>query len=295
MFAALAISPQALFGQLLLGLINGAFYALLSLGLAVIFGMLNIVNFAHGALYMMGAFCAYFLLNDFGLDYWYALALTPLIMGVVGALIERLLLKRIAGLDNLYGLLLTFGLALVIQGLFQNYYGSSGLPYAIPPALAGGRNLGFMFLPNYRAWAVAFSLFVCLATWFMIEKTKLGAYLRAATENPTLVRAFGINVPRMITLTYAFGVALAGLAGVLAAPINQVRPLMGADFIIVVFAVVVIGGMGSIMGSIVTGFVLGVVEGLTKVFYPEASNTVVFVIMAIVLLVRPAGLFGRVT
>jgi len=293
MFAALAISPQALFGQLLLGLINGAFYALLSLGLAVIFGMLNIVNFAHGALYMMGAFCAYFLLNDFGLDYWYALALTPLIMGVVGALIERLLLKRIAGLDNLYGLLLTFGLALVIQGLFQNYYGSSGLPYAIPPALAGGRNLGFMFLPNYRAWAVAFSLFVCLATWFMIEKTKLGAYLRAATENPTLVRAFGINVPRMITLTYAFGVALAGLAGVLAAPINQVRPLMGADFIIVVFAVVVIGGMGSIMGSIVTGFVLGVVEGLTKVFYPEASNTVVFVIMAIVLLIKPAGLFGR--
>jgi branched-chain amino acid transport system permease protein len=293
MFAALAISPQALFGQLLLGLINGAFYALLSLGLAVIFGMLNIVNFAHGALYMMGAFCAYFLLNDFGLDYWYAIVLTPLIMGVVGALIERLLLKRIAGLDNLYGLLLTFGLALVIQGLFQNYYGSSGLPYAIPPALAGGRNLGFMFLPNYRAWAVVFSLFVCLATWFMIEKTKLGAYLRAATENPTLVRAFGINVPRMITLTYAFGVALAGLAGVLAAPINQVRPLMGADFIIVVFAVVVIGGMGSIMGSIITGFVLGVVEGLTKVFYPEASNTVVFVIMAIVLLIKPAGLFGR--
>jgi branched-chain amino acid transport system permease protein len=293
MFAALAISPQALFGQLLLGLINGSFYALLSLGLAVIFGMLNIVNFAHGALYMMGAFCAYFLLNDFGLDYWYAIVLTPLIMGVVGALIERLLLKRIAGLDNLYGLLLTFGLALVIQGLFQNYYGSSGLPYAIPPALAGGRNLGFMFLPNYRAWAVVFSLFVCLATWFMIEKTKLGAYLRAATENPTLVRAFGINVPRMITLTYAFGVALAGLAGVLAAPINQVRPLMGADFIIVVFAVVVIGGMGSIMGSIITGFVLGVVEGLTKVFYPEASNTVVFVIMAIVLLIKPAGLFGR--
>jgi branched-chain amino acid transport system permease protein len=293
MFVALAISPQALFGQLLLGLINGAFYALLSLGLAVIFGMLNIVNFAHGALYMMGAFCAYFLLNDFGLDYWYAIVLTPLIMGVVGALIERLLLKRIAGLDNLYGLLLTFGLALVIQGLFQNYYGSSGLPYAIPPALAGGRNLGFMFLPNYRAWAVVFSLFVCLATWYMIEKTKLGAYLRAATENPTLVRAFGINVPRMITLTYAFGVALAGLAGVLAAPINQVRPLMGADFIIVVFAVVVIGGMGSIMGSIITGFVLGVVEGLTKVFYPEASNTVVFVIMAIVLLIKPAGLFGR--
>jgi branched-chain amino acid transport system permease protein len=293
MFAALGISPQALFGQLLLGLINGAFYALLSLGLAVIFGMLNIVNFAHGALYMMGAFCAYFLLNLAGLNYWWALILTPLIMGVFGALIERVLLKRIAGLDHLYGLLLTFGLALIIQGLFQNYFGSSGLPYAIPVALSGGHNLGFMFLPNYRAWVVAFSLLVCLATWFMIEKTKLGAYLRAATENPSLVRAFGINVPRMITLTYGFGVALAALAGVLAAPINQVRPLMGADFIIVVFAVVVIGGMGSIMGSIITGFALGIVEGLTKVFYPEASNTVVFVIMAIVLLVKPAGLFGR--
>ncbi|HEV3044630.1 MAG TPA: branched-chain amino acid ABC transporter permease [Roseiarcus sp.] len=293
MFAALAISPQALFGQLLLGLINGAFYALLSLGLAVIFGMLNIVNFAHGALYMMGAFCAYFLLNDLGLDYWWALILAPLMMGAFGAVIERLLLRRIAGLDHLYGLLLTFGMALVIQGLFQNYFGSSGLPYAIPSALSGGRNLGFMFLPNYRAWVVAFSLLVCLSTWFTIEKTRLGAYLRAATENPALVRAFGVNVPRMITLTYAFGVALAALAGVLAAPINQVRPLMGADFIIVVFAVVVIGGMGSIMGSIVTGFVLGVVEGLTKVFYPEASNTVVFVIMAIVLLIKPAGLFGR--
>jgi branched-chain amino acid transport system permease protein len=293
MFALLGISPQALFGQLLLGLINGAFYALLSLGLAVIFGMLNIVNFAHGALYMMGAFCAYFLLNLAGLNYWWALILTPLIMGVFGALIERLLLKRIAGLDHLYGLLLTFGLALVIQGLFQNYFGSSGLPYAIPAALSGGHNLGFMFLPNYRAWVVAFSLLICFATWFMIEKTKLGAYLRAATENPALVRAFGINVPRMITLTYGFGVALAALAGVLAAPINQVRPLMGADFIIVVFAVVVIGGMGSIMGSIVTGFILGVIEGLTKVFYPEASNTVVFVIMAIVLLIKPAGLFGR--
>jgi branched-chain amino acid transport system permease protein len=293
MFAALAISPQALFGQLLLGLINGAFYALLSLGLAVIFGMLNIVNFAHGALYMMGAFCAYFLLNDLGLDYWWALILAPLMMGAFGAVIERLLLRRIAGLDHLYGLLLTFGMALVIQGLFQNYFGSSGLPYAIPSALSGGRNLGFMFLPNYRAWVVAFSLLVCLSTWFTIEKTRLGAYLRAATENPALVRAFGVNVPRMITLTYAFGVALAALAGVLAAPINQVRPLMGADFIIVVFAVVVIGGMGSIMGSIVTGFVLGVVEGLTKVFYPEASNTVVFVIMAIALLIKPAGLFGR--
>ena len=293
MFEILGISPQALFGQLLLGLINGAFYALLSLGLAVIFGMLNIVNFAHGALYMMGAFCAYFLLNLAGLNYWWALILTPLIMGVFGALVERLLLKRIAGLDHLYGLLLTFGLALVIQGLFQNYFGSSGLPYAIPPALAGVHNLGFMFLPNYRGWVVAFSLVVCFATWFMIEKTKLGAYLRAATENPALVRAFGVNVPRMITLTYGFGTALAALAGVLAAPINQVRPLMGADFIIVVFAVVVIGGMGSIMGSIVTGFMLGVIEGLTKVFYPEASNTVVFVIMAIVLLIKPAGLFGR--
>jgi branched-chain amino acid transport system permease protein len=293
MFEILGISPQALFGQLLLGLINGAFYALLSLGLAVIFGMLNIVNFAHGALYMMGAFCAYFLLNLAGLNYWWALILTPLIMGAFGALIERLLLKRIAGLDHLYGLLLTFGLALVIQGLFQNYFGSSGLPYAIPPALTGVHNLGFMFLPNYRGWVIAFSLVVCFATWFMIEKTKLGAYLRAATENPALVRAFGVNVPRMITLTYGFGTALAALAGVLAAPINQVRPLMGADFIIVVFAVVVIGGMGSIMGSIITGFMLGVIEGLTKVFYPEASNTVVFVIMALVLLVRPAGLFGK--
>jgi branched-chain amino acid transport system permease protein len=293
MFAAVAVSPQALFGQLLLGLINGAFYALLSLGLAVIFGMLNIINFAHGALYMMGAFCAYFLLNELGLNYWWALILSPIAMGLFGAIIERVLLKRIASLDHLYGLLLTFGLALVIQGLFQNYFGSSGLPYAIPAALSGGRNLGFMFLPNYRAWVVTLSLIVCFATWFAIEKTKLGAYLRAATENPTLVRAFGINVPRMITLTYAFGVGLAGLAGVLAAPINQVRPLMGADFIIVVFAVVVIGGMGSIMGSIVTGFLLGVVEGLTKVFYPEASNTVVFVIMAIVLLIKPAGLFGR--
>jgi branched-chain amino acid transport system permease protein len=242
---------------------------------------------------MMGAFCAYFLLNLAGLNYWWALILTPLIMGVFGALTERLLLKRLAGLDHLYGLLLTFGLALVIQGLFQNYFGSSGLPYAIPAALSGGHNLGFMFLPNYRAWVVVFSLVVCFATWFMIEKTRLGAYLRAATENPSLVRAFGVNVPRMVTLTYGFGVALAALAGVLAAPINQVRPLMGADFIIVVFAVVVIGGMGSIMGSIVTGFLLGVVEGLTKVFYPEASNTVVFVIMAIVLLIKPAGLFGR--
>jgi branched-chain amino acid transport system permease protein len=284
---------QALYGQLLIGLINGAFYALLSLGLAVIFGMLNIINFAHGALYMMGAFCAYFLLNGLGLNYWFALIIAPIAIGIVGMIIERTMLQWLAGLDHLYGLLLTFGLALIIQGVFQNQFGSSGLPYAIPPQLTGGQNLGFMFLPNYRAWVIVFSLVVCFATWFLIERTRLGAYLRAATENPTLVRAFGINVPRMITLTYGFGVGLAALAGVLAAPINQVRPLMGADFIIVVFAVVVIGGMGSIMGSIVTGFALGLVEGLTKFFYPEASNTVVFVIMAIVLAIRPAGLFGR--
>jgi branched-chain amino acid transport system permease protein len=287
------VNTQALFAQLLVGLINGSFYALLSLGLAVIFGMLNIINFAHGALYMMGAFCAWFLLNVVGLNYWFALVFVPLIVGCVGIVIERTMLKRLQGLDHLYGLLLTFGLALVIQGVFQNYFGSSGLPYAIPAQLTGGQNLGFMFLPNYRAWVVVFSLTICLATWYGIEKTKLGSYLRAATENPQLVRAFGINVPRMITLTYGFGVALAALAGVLSAPINQVRPLMGADLIIVVFAVVVIGGMGSIMGSIVTGFLLGLLEGLTKYFYPEASNTVVFVVMAIVLLVKPNGLFGR--
>jgi branched-chain amino acid transport system permease protein len=294
MMAVLGISPQQLFQQLLVGLINGSFYALLSLGLSVIFGMLNIVNFAHGALYMMGAFCAYFLLNGAGLNYWFALILAPIIVGAFGALIERLLLKRLAGLDPLYSLLLTFGLALVIEGVFQNLFGSSGLPYAAPHELSGGRNLGFMYLPNYRAWVIVFSVVVCFSTWFLIEKTRLGAYLRAATENPTLVRAFGVNVPRMITLTYAFGIGLAALAGVLAAPIYQVRPGMGTDIISVVFAVVVIGGMGSILGSIVTGFGLGVIEGLTKVFYPEASNTVVFVIMAIVLLVRPAGLFGRV-
>ncbi|HEY1941724.1 MAG TPA: branched-chain amino acid ABC transporter permease [Roseiarcus sp.] len=288
------ISAPELYGQLLIGLINGSFYALLSLGLAVIFGMLNIVNFAHGAFYMLGAFAAYFLLHGLGLNYWCALIVAPLIVGAFGALLERTLLYRLRGLDPLYGLLLTFGMALVIQGVFQNYFGASGMPYAIPPQLAGAHNLGFMFLPNYRAWVIVFSAIVCLATWFTIEKTKLGAYLRAATENPPLVRAFGVNVPRMITLTYGFGVALAALAGVLAAPINQVRPGMGADIIAVVFAVVVIGGMGSILGSIVTGFVLGVVEGLTKVFYPEASNTVVFVIMAIVLLIKPAGLFGKV-
>ena len=288
----MSISLPALSAQLLVGLINGSFYALLSLGLAVIFGMLNIINFAHGALYMMGAFCAYFLLNAFGLNYWFALILAPVMVGIFGMVLERTLLKWLTGLDHLYGLLLTFGIALIIQGLFQNYFGSSGLPYAIPDQLRGGVNLGFMFLPIYRGWVVVFSLVICLITWYLIERTQFGAYLRAATENPALVRAFGINVPRMITLTYGLGVGLAALAGVLSAPINQVRPLMGAEFIIVVFAVVVIGGMGSIMGSIVTGFMLGVIEGLTKVFYPEASNTVVFVIMAIVLLVRPAGLFG---
>jgi branched-chain amino acid transport system permease protein len=286
------VPTQALFGQLLIGLINGSFYALLSLGLAVIFGLLNIINFAHGAQYMMGAFCGYFLLVRFGIGYWWALALAPLVVGVTGMIIERLMLSRLYKLDHLYGLLLTFGLALVIQGLARNEYGTSGIPYNMPAALAGGQNLGFMFLPNYRAWVIVASLVVCLATWFVTEKTKLGSYLRAATENPALVQAFGINVPRMITLTYGFGVALAAFAGVMAAPIYQVNPLMGADLIIVVFAVVVIGGMGSIMGSIVTGFALGVTEGLTKVFYPEASNTVIFVIMAIVLMIKPAGLFG---
>ena len=289
----LGIPVQALFGQLLIGLINGSFYALLSLGLAIIFGLLNIINFTHGAQYMMGAFAAYFLLQYAGLGYWVALLVAPIAVGIVGIVLERFLLKRLYSLDHLYGLLLTFGLGLIIQGLFRNSFGSSGLPYAMPPELTGGRNLGFMVLPNYRAWVIVFSLAVCLGTWFVVERTKLGSYLRAATENPALVQAFGINVPRMITLTYGFGVALAALAGVLAAPIYQVNPLMGADLIIVVFAVVVIGGMGSIIGSIVTGFGLGLVEGLTKVFYPEASNTVIFVIMALVLLVKPAGLFGR--
>ncbi len=286
------IPPQALFGQLLIGLINGSFYALLSLGLAVIFGLLNIINFTHGAQYMMGAFCAWFLLTKLGIGYWWSLAVAPVTVGLFGALIERLMLKRLYQLDHLYGLLLTFGLALIIQGLFRNEFGSSGPPYPIPRALEGGNNLGFMFLPNYRAWVIVASLAVCLSTWFVIEKTQLGSYLRAATENPQLVQAFGINVPRMITLTYGFGVGLAALAGVMAAPIYQVSPQMGADLIIVVFAVVVIGGMGSIMGSIVTGFALGLVEGLTKVFYPEASNTVIFIIMAIVLMIKPAGLFG---
>jgi branched-chain amino acid transport system permease protein len=293
MFEIFGIPSQALFGQLLIGLINGSFYALLSLGLAVIFGMLNIINFAHGAQYMMGAFAAWFLLQYAGINYWLALLIAPLIVGLFGILIERLFLQRLYQLDHLYGLLLTFGLALIIEGVFRNYYGSSGLPYRVPDSLQGGQNLGFIFLPNYRAWVVVFSLAVCLTTWFVIERTRLGAYLRAATENPTLVRAFGINVPRMITLTYGFGVALAALAGVMAAPIYNVSPQMGAHLIIIVFAVVVIGGMGSIMGAIVTGFALGVIEGLTKVFFPEASNTVIFVIMAIVLVIRPAGLFGR--
>jgi branched-chain amino acid transport system permease protein len=286
------IPTQALFGQLLIGLINGSFYALLSLGLAVIFGLLNIINFTHGAQYMLGAFCAYLLLNKAGIGYWWSLLLAPLIVGAIGVVIERLMLKRLYKLDHLYGLLLTFGLALIIQGVFRNEYGSSGQPYPIPQQLSGGHNLGFMFLPNYRAWVIGVSLTVCLGTWFVIERTKLGSYLRAATENPELVQAFGINVPRMITLTYGFGVALAAFGGVMAAPIYQVSPQMGADLIIVVFAVVVIGGMGSILGSILTGFGLGIIEGLTKVFYPEASNTVIFIIMALVLLVRPAGLFG---
>jgi branched-chain amino acid transport system permease protein len=284
---------QALMGQLLIGLINGAFYAMLSLGLAVIFGLLNIINFTHGAQYMMGAFAAYFALQWLGLGYWWALLIAPVVVGLFGLVLERTMLKHLYHLDHLYGLLLTFGVALIVQGLFRNEFGSSGLPYPMPAQLTGAYNLGFMFLPTYRAWVIVFSLGVCLSTWYVIERTRLGAYLRAATENPTLVQAFGINVPRMVTLTYGFGVALAALAGVLAAPIYQVNPLMGGDLIIVVFAVVVIGGMGSIIGAIVTGFALGVVEGLTKVFYPEASNTVIFVIMAIVLLVRPAGLFGR--
>ena len=294
MFEIFGVPSQALFGQLLLGLINGSFYALLSLGLAVIFGMLNIINFTHGAQYMMGAFAAFLLLRHLGIGYWPALVVVPVIVGAFGVVIERLFLKRIQNLDHLYGLILTFGLALIIEGLFRNYYGSSGQPYGVPESLQGGRNLGFMFLPNYRAWVIAFSLLVCLGTWFAIERTRLGSYLRAATENPALVRAFGINVPRMVTLTYGFGVGLAGLAGVMAAPIYNVSPQMGSDIIIVVFAVVVIGGMGSIMGAIITGFALGIVEGLTKVFFPEASNTVIFMIMILVLLVRPAGLFGRI-
>jgi branched-chain amino acid transport system permease protein len=351
MITIFGVPSAALFGQLLLGLINGSFYAILSLGLAVIFGLLNIINFTHGAQYMMGAFISWMLLNYLGVGYWWSLLLAPIVVGFVGVLIERNFIAPLSftdqrqnfvliaaaalgfvlaffvfgrgptasfvwavilgvvcasvygylrpsqvstvHVDHLYGLLLTFGLALIIQGLFRNEYGVSGLPYGIPSQLTGGQNLGFMFLPNYRGWVVVASLVVCLLTWFMIEKTKLGAYLRAATENPTLVGAFGINVPLMITLTYGFGVGLAAFAGVLAAPIYSVNPNMGADLIIVVFAVVVIGGMGSILGSIVTGFALGLIEGLTKVFYPEASSTVIFVIMVLVLLVKPAGLFGR--
>jgi branched-chain amino acid transport system permease protein len=293
MTTVFGIPIQALFSQLLVGLINGSFYALLSLGLAIIFGLLNVINFCHGALYMLGALVAWLMLEHLGIGYWPALIISPIVVGLFGALIERTMLRRLRGLDPLYGLLLTFGLALIIQGVVRNYFGVSGEPYEIPSQLTGAKNLGFMFLPNYRAWVVLVSVLLCTLTWFVTEKTRLGSYLRAATENPLLVQAFGINVPRLITITYALGVALAAFAGVMAAPIYRVSPLMGADLIIVVFAVVVIGGMGSIFGSIVTGFGLGVIEGLTKVFYPEASTTVVFVIMAIVLLVKPAGLFGR--
>jgi branched-chain amino acid transport system permease protein len=284
---------QALFGQLLIGLINGSFYALLSLGLAIIFGLLNIVNFAHGALYMVGAFVAWIALESLGIGYWPALVLVPMAVGLLGVVIERTMLRRLYQLDNLYGLLLTFGLTLILEGGFHHRYGNSGNSYPVPEALQGGASLGFMFLPRYRAWVVLVSLAVCLASWWIIERTKLGSYLRAGTENPRLLQAFGVNVPLMFTLTYGFGVALAGFAGVMAAPVYQVTPLMGSHLIIVVFAVVVIGGMGSILGSIVTGVGLGLVEGLTKYLYPPAASTVVFAIMALVLLVRPAGLFGR--
>ena len=287
------IPLQALLGQLLVGLINGSFYAMLSLGLAIIFGMLQIINFAHGAQYMLGAFVGYLLLVHFGIGYWPALILVPVLVGLFGMVVERLAISRLYGVDPLYGLLFTFGLALVLEGVFRYYYGVSGNPYSVPALLSGGTNLGFMFLPIYRGWVVIASLVVCFGTWVLIEKTRLGSYLRAATENPRLVQAFGVNVPLLLTLTYGLGSALAGLAGILAAPVYQVSPLMGSDLIIVVFAVVVVGGMGSILGAIVTGYALGLAEGLTKVFYPEASNLVIFVIMAIVLLVRPAGLFGR--
>ena len=287
------IPTPLLFGQLLLGLINGAFYAMLSLGLAVIFGLLNIINFTHGAQFMMGAFVAWMLLNYLGIGYWWALILSPLLVGLTGVILERTMICQLYKMDHLYGMLLTFGLSLVIEGIFRNQYGSSGMPYRIPPELSGAWDLGFMFMPVYRGWVVVFALFACITTWLVIEKTRLGAYLRAATENAPLVQAFGVNVPRMITLTYGAGVALAALAGVLAAPIYSVNPQMGTNLIIVVFAVVVIGGMGSILGSVLTGFGLGIVEGLTKVFYPEASATVIFIIMVIVLLARPAGLFGR--
>ncbi|MBH2010222.1 MAG: branched-chain amino acid ABC transporter permease [Xanthomonadaceae bacterium] len=287
------IPHQAFLGQLLLGLVNGAFYAMLSLGLAVIFGLLGVVNFAHGALYMLGAFAAWIMLDKFGINYWFALVLAPLAVGAFGVVIERLFLKHLYKLDPLYGLLLTFGLALIVEGVFRELYGASGQTYPVPELLSGATNLGFMMLPNYRAWVVAVSLAVCLGTWFIIERTRLGAYLRAGTENAALVQTFGINVPMMVMLTYGAGAALAALAGVLAAPIIQVNPLMGSNLIIVVFAVVVIGGMGSILGSVVTGLALGLVEGMTRVFYPEASNIVVFVVMVLVLMVRPAGLFGK--
>jgi branched-chain amino acid transport system permease protein len=284
---------QAMMSQLLLGLVNGSFYAMLSLGLAVIFGLLNVINFSHGALYMVGAFVAYLGVTSFGLNYWIMLLLAPLVVGVFGMVVETTMLRRLYKLDHLYGLLLTFGITLLLEGVFRSFFGVSGQTLEVPEQLAGATDLGFMVLPNYRAWVVLASLGVCLATWFVIEKTRLGAYLRAGTENPKLVEAFGVNVPRMVTLTYGFGVALAGLAGVLAAPVINVTPLMGSNLIIVVFAVVVIGGMGSILGSILTGLALGLIEGLTKVFYPEASSIVVFVIMAIVLMIRPAGLFGK--
>ena len=287
------VSLPGLLSQLLLGLVNGSFYAILSLGLAVIFGLLNVINFAHGALFMLGAMVTWMAMNYLGINYWVMLILAPVVVGLFGVLIERFLLRWIYKLDHLYGLLLTLGLSLLIEGVFRSIYGVSGLGYDTPELLEGATNLGFMILPNYRAWVVVASLVVCVATWYVIEKTRLGAYLRAGTENPRLVEAFGINVPVMVTLTYAFGVALAAFAGVLAAPVYQVTPLMGQNLIIVVFAVVVIGGIGSIMGSILTGLGLGVIEGLTKVFYPEASSTVVFVIMVIVLLIRPAGLFGK--
>jgi len=289
----LGIPLAAFLGQLLLGLVNGSFYAMLSLGLAVIFGLLNVINFAHGALYMMGAFLAWMGLQYCGMSYWAMLLLAPLLIAVFGIVIERTMLRWLYQLDHLYGLLLTFGVTLVIEGVFRSFYGVSGQPFAVPSQLAGATDLGFMMLPIYRAWVVVASLVVCLATWFVIEKTRLGAYLRAGTENPRMVEAFGVNVPLMVTLTYGFGVALAAFAGVLAAPVLQVSPLMGSNLIVTIFAVVVIGGMGSILGSIVTGLALGVIEGLTKVFYPELSSTVVFIIMAVVLLVRPAGLFGR--
>lgn len=293
MISIFGVPVQALLGQLLLGLVNGSFYAVLSLGLAVIFGLLNIINFAHGALYMLGAFVAWMGLQYLGLNYWVMLIVAPLVVGAFGIVLERTLIRHLYKLDHLYGLLLTFGLTLLIEGLFRSLYGVSGQPYATPALLQGGVNLGFMYLPIYRGWVVVASIVVCVITWFVIEKTRLGALLRAGTENPKLVEAFGVNVPLVVTLTYGFGVALAGFAGVLAAPIMQVSPLMGSNLIIVVFAVVVIGGMGSILGSILTGLGLGVIEGLTKVFWPEASNTVVFIIMVIVLLLRPAGLFGK--